>query len=154
MFQLSETLLKDDSIHYSRNGKNLLSVYFGMFILNEILDSSEPSCPPSYHKVEFPRVYLGRNGEEVDYLTPTKHSFMYLNKVQHCKQMDTSNMWNKVNMRSAWVDGEIIYGNSKFCSDKLRTFIGGKLIDFTELGYKESSNLYLIECFKSKFFYY
>lgn len=134
VFRLSESIFKNNEIFSSINGKNLLSVYFGMFVLNDIIDSSYPKCPPSYRKIPFPKKYLNKDGDEVDYYSATPHSFMLLNKIQNCKLggYSFSKYPTKLNYRNIWIDGEIIYGDSKFCADSLRTFKRGKLWDFTQ----------------------
>lgn len=134
IFLLSESLLKfeDDNPHFSNTGKNLLFAYFGLFVLNEILDSGHPRCPISYSKVYFPEIYFGKNGKEMDYEPSVKHSFMYVNKVEQCNSVRYSinNPLKKMNFRSVWFDGETIYGNSKFCIDSMRTFFGGRVKEF------------------------
>jgi len=155
VFTLSESLLKDnsDSQPFSANGKNLLFVYFGIFVLNEILDSRRHSCPPSYSKIYFPRHYLDKSGKKVEYFPTTNHTFMMLNKLEHCKSVhgDINNPLTKANFRTVWIDGETVYGNSKFCADHMRTFENGRLIDLHILYSLKRTNLH---CFNRKFLYH
>ncbi|KAF7490082.1 Dual oxidase 2 [Sarcoptes scabiei] len=128
VFELSESIFQSNRIHLSQNGKNILAVYFGFFILDEILDTGRPRCPPSYNRIEIPEYFLDEFGNKTERNYPIPHSFMMINKIQHCNHDPLS----KMNYRSIWIDGETIYGDSKFCSDLLRTFTNGKLIDFGE----------------------
>ncbi|KAI2797837.1 hypothetical protein BLOT_015257 [Blomia tropicalis] len=148
VFRLTESLFRsnDDSKQtFSLSGKNLLFVYFGHYILNEILDSRQFRCPPSYKKISFPEHFIDSTGHEKMF-DGNNHSFVLLNKLEHCKSVngDLNNLPRMINLRSVWIDGEIIYGNSKFCSDQMRTFKGGRLIDRHDLALMKSTKM---ECF-------
>ena len=149
VFKLSESLLKNYELSFSNGGKNLLFVYFGIFALNEILDSRHLSCPPSYNKIAFPSHYLDKSGQDVSYQPSINHSFVILNKLQHCKTVngDLNNPPKKANFRTVWIDGETLYGDSKFCSDYMRTFRGGKLADLHLLQSRKEAGL---ECFNGR----
>lgn len=147
VFKLSESILKSyEEPSFSRAGKNLLFVYFGIFVLNEIVDAHQPRCPPSYREILFPSHYFGMNGEEVTYRPTTNHSYMILNKLEYCKtySYEVNNPPRKTNTRTSWIDGETLYGDNKFCSDQMRTFNDGHVIDISTLYSRKSSGL---QCF-------
>ncbi|XP_046910014.2 dual oxidase 2 [Dermatophagoides farinae] len=150
IFMLSESIFKDNQIHFSVNGKNLMSVYFGMFIMNEMMYTWRPRCPPNYRKIPLPKTYLDRLGNEVRYRPSTPgHSFMFLNEIEHCKLSESSTEYlpSKMNFRSIWIDGELVYGDSKFCADFLRTYKRGRLIDHTKHHQSSSNHRFGRECF-------
>lgn len=109
--------------------------------LNEIVDARQPRCPPSYQQIKFPTQYFGKDDQEVLYQPTTNHSFMILNKLAYGNSVsnELNNPPRKANYRTAFIDGEILYGNSKFCADQLRTFTDGKLKDITKLSSSDES---------------
>lgn len=146
---LSESLLKNNEALNSQSGKNVLFTQFSQFVLNEIVDANCPSCPPSYEQIPFPEQYLDHYGKHAPYNNTTPHSFMIVNKAEHDKTVPNSvnRHSNKINKRSSFIDGETIYGDTKLCSDLLRTFEHGKLVDFENV---ELSSVNKYECFSRK----
>lgn len=133
VFMLTESLLNGKGEYYSPVGKNMMFVHFGLFVLNDILDSGGVNCPPSYKKIAYPDYVLNEYGHKVNFTIPAGHSkYALINHLEQFKdvQHSVNNFAHKVNQRSVWIDGEIIYGNTKYCADSMRTFEKGMLMDF------------------------
>ncbi|KAG1674994.1 Dual oxidase 2 [Nymphon striatum] len=151
--EISEKVMKQDNHNKSfkdrksKTGKNVLLVFFGKYVSEEILDSQSSSCPPEYFDLKIPKNH--------DYMKVSGHTKMPFirSKYDHTTGMSPNNpriqlkstvgsrhikfqkrrSWldisdkNKLIMPHSWLDGSFLYGTSKGITDKLREFKNGRL---------------------------
>lgn len=121
----------------SRTGKNVLMVFFGQFVSEEIMNTQVPSCPPEYFSIKIP------SGNHFDKVGPKHMPFV---RTVYDKQTGKSpnNPREQITSATAWIDGSVIYGISKPHSDTLRSFENGQLLaDPEKKGFPAPNNGYL-----------
>ncbi|XP_022247695.1 dual oxidase 2-like isoform X2 [Limulus polyphemus] len=122
------------------SGRNILFLYFGKLVMEEIINMKKPECPVEYFGILEPDD--SSENEEND--TYNKKRIQYSRSL--CKEnsdISPSNPRHRLNQVTPWLDGEVIYGHSKSQSCMLRTFEGGKLSDTNE--YQQTRDLWTIE---------
>ncbi|RWS24761.1 dual oxidase 2-like protein [Leptotrombidium deliense] len=119
--EISDQLFHGELGTQSKTGKTALLVYFGQQVVEEILDSRRPSCPPEYIHLDVPKDHL--------YYKTMKHTKMAVIRSRYDEKSGHSpnNPRQQLNEFTPWIDGGVIYGISKSWSNLLRSFKGGKL---------------------------
>ncbi|XP_031836587.1 dual oxidase 1-like isoform X2 [Nomia melanderi] len=117
--ELSEKLLNGDIGSKSKTGKNVLLVFFGQHIVEEILDAQRPACPPEYFNIKIPNNH--------HYRTKLGHSEMPVLRTRYDKRTghNPNNPRQQLNEITPFLDGGLIYGTSKAWSNVLRTYTNG-----------------------------
>ncbi|XP_034943061.1 dual oxidase 2-like [Chelonus insularis] len=119
--ELSDRLLKGTIGSQSRTGKNVLMVFFGQHIVEEILDAQRPACPPEYINIDIPE---GHN-----YTKKTGHTKMPVLRTRYDQTTGHSpnNPRQQLNEITPFLDGGLIYGTTKAWSNYLRMYSNGKM---------------------------
>uniref|UniRef100_A0A8C0ANC7 NAD(P)H oxidase (H2O2-forming) n=1 Tax=Buteo japonicus TaxID=224669 RepID=A0A8C0ANC7_9AVES len=121
--QLSNAVARGPSGLPSRRNTTVLAVFFGFYVLSDILEVEKPGCPAEFLNIHIP------SGDPVfdpagtgDVVLP----FQRIHWVTETGQSPNSPR-EQTNEVTGWLDGSSIYGPSHSWSDALRSFSGGRL---------------------------
>ncbi|XP_064192034.1 dual oxidase 1-like [Anguilla rostrata] len=125
----------------STRNQTVLSVFFGYHVVNEIVDSRLPACPPEFMHISVPQ------GDPVFDPNNTGKTMLPFQRGKWAKDTSQSpnNPRTQVNHVTAWMDGSSIYGSSNSWCDALRSFSGGLLASGSDRNFpKRTSNPYFM----------
>uniref|UniRef100_A0A8B9MMP9 Dual oxidase 2 n=1 Tax=Accipiter nisus TaxID=211598 RepID=A0A8B9MMP9_9AVES len=121
--QLSNAVARGPSGLPSRRNTTVLAVFFGFYVLLDILEVEKPGCPAEFLNIHVP------SGDFVFDPAGTGEVVLPFQRIHWV--MDTGQSPNspreQTNEVTGWLDGSSIYGPSHSWSDALRSFSGGKL---------------------------
>uniref|UniRef100_A0A663DQ75 NAD(P)H oxidase (H2O2-forming) n=1 Tax=Aquila chrysaetos chrysaetos TaxID=223781 RepID=A0A663DQ75_AQUCH len=121
--QLSNAVARGPSGLPSRRNTTVLAVFFGFYVLSDILEVEKPGCPAEFLNIHIPSGDLVFDPAGTgDVVLP----FQRIHWVTETGQSPNSPR-EQTNEVTGWLDGSSIYGPSHSWSDALRSFSGGKL---------------------------
>ncbi|XP_043487025.1 dual oxidase-like [Polistes fuscatus] len=111
---ISRELLSGEIGSESVRKRNVLQVFFGQQVVEEILDAQRPACPPEYINIEMTK-------------PEGKIKQMPVLRTRYDQSTGTSpnNPRQQLNEITPYIDGGLIYGTSKAWSNMLRTYANG-----------------------------
>lgn len=119
--EVSDKILAGETGTKSKTGKNALLVFFGQQIVEEILDSQRPACPPEYFNIDIPTGHR--------YLTKPGHTVLPFlrTRIDQRTGLNPNNPRQQLNEITPYIDGGLVYGTSKMWADQLRTYSNGTI---------------------------
>uniref|UniRef100_H2ZL35 NAD(P)H oxidase (H2O2-forming) n=1 Tax=Ciona savignyi TaxID=51511 RepID=H2ZL35_CIOSA len=130
---ISNTIMAGPSGLPSQNNKTALFLYFGEHVMQDILDTTRPGCPPEYFNVQ-----LNNDATfDVSEMPYERSRYQTSNS-----GYSPNHPREQVNEVTSYLDGSQIYGHTKAWSDNLR------LLKKTCAGRTTTSNLFSSQVFR------
>ncbi|XP_035207728.1 dual oxidase 2-like isoform X3 [Stegodyphus dumicola] len=130
-FIVSDSIMKEISMcsghneSSSKTGKNVFMVFFGQFVVEEVLNARQLSCPRNYFNIHIPSDHYYKK-------TGLKEMPFIRTKYDTNTGKSPNNPRKQLNSATAWIDGSAIYGTTNAVSQALRTFKNGLLVSSDE----------------------
>ncbi|XP_041375720.1 dual oxidase 1-like [Gigantopelta aegis] len=103
----------------SLRGRNALLAFFGQLVVDEIVDSRRPGCPPEYIDLPIPEGHPYRR---------TADNMMFQRTGYSARTGTSPNVpRQQQNGVTPFLDAEFLYGNSRMWTNIMREFKGGRL---------------------------
>ncbi|XP_071953230.1 dual oxidase 2-like [Antedon mediterranea] len=111
--------------------------FLGQFIVDEIVDTRDASCPPEKFYIKIPN--------EHKFYSKMGNGKMPFDRSRYDMTTGKSNSRQQTNAATPWIDGSAIYGSSKVRANILREFKGGRLAGESDNSFWPAANMDGIE---------
>ncbi|XP_071091375.1 dual oxidase 2-like [Haliotis cracherodii] len=114
----------------STSGKNAMLVYFGQLVADEIVNARSAGCPPEYDNIRVPAGHLYRDASEE----------MVFKRAGYNQRTGISPNYprQQQNGVTPYLDAGFLYGTTRFWTNAIREFSGGRLKRLSPAGVKNS----------------
>ncbi|XP_076336211.1 dual oxidase 2-like isoform X3 [Tachypleus tridentatus] len=116
-----------EDIFYQKSAtsrRNVLFLYFGKLVMEEITSMKKAECPVEYFDVLEPDDSSENEGNDTYDEKPIRYSRSICKKTSGTSPSSSGHQLNQV---TPWLDGGVLYGHSRSQSCMLRSFEGGRL---------------------------